>query len=106
MKEVESDEVALNRTSNHTSPQGWKKVGVESRQCPNSNTFLDFSSASSGLSSTQQQQQQGSSWRSSFLDHELPIPYGLVVDSSITIVATPRGQRSGDLFEIALLGPS
>jgi len=107
MKEVESDEVALNRTSNHTSPQGWKKVGVESKQCPNYNTFSDFSSASSGLSSTQQQQQQqGSSWRSSFPDHELPIPYGLVVDSSITIVATPRGQRSGDLFEIALLGPS
>jgi hypothetical protein len=29
-----------------------------------------------------------------------------VVDSSITIVATPRGQRSGDSFDIALLGPS
>ncbi len=109
MKEIESDEVALNRTSNHTLPQGWKKVGVESRQCPNSSTFSDFSSASSGLSSTQQQQQQqqqGSSWRSSSPHHELPIPCGLVVDSSITIVATPGGQRSGDSFEIALLGPS
>jgi hypothetical protein len=104
MKEIESDEAALNRTSNHTSPQGLKKVGVESRQCPNSSTFSDFSSASSGLSSTQQQ--QGSSWRSSSAHHELPIPCGLVVDSSITIVATPGGQRSGDSFEIALLGPS
>jgi hypothetical protein len=107
MKEIDSDEAALHRTSNHTLPQGWKKVGVESRQCPNSSTFSDFSSASSGLSSTQQQQQQqGSSWRSSSPHHELPIPCGLVVDSSITIVATPGGQRSGDLFEIALLGPS
>ncbi|KAH8934907.1 hypothetical protein BDL97_17G004700 [Sphagnum fallax] len=104
MKEIESDKAALNRTSNHTSPQGWKKVGVESRQCPNSSTFSDFSSASSGLSSTQQQ--QGSSWRSSSSHHELPIPCGLVVDSSITIVATPGGQISGDSFEIALLGPS
>jgi hypothetical protein len=44
---------------------------------------------------------------SSSSHHELPIPCGLVVDSSIiTLVATPRGQRSGDLFEIALLGPS
>jgi hypothetical protein len=105
MKEIESDEAALNRTSNHTSPQGWEKVGVESRQCPNSSTFSDFSSASSGLSSTQQQE-QGSLWRSSSSHHELPIPCGLVVDSSITIVATPGGQRSGDSFEIALLGPS
>jgi beta-1,3-galactosyltransferase len=105
MKEIESDEAAFNRTSNHTSPQGWKKVGVESRQCPNSSTFSDFSSASSGLSSTQQQP-QGSSWRSSSSHYELPIPCGLVVDSSITIVATPGGQQSGDSFEIALLGPS
>jgi hypothetical protein len=104
MKEIESDEAALNRTSNHTSLQGWKKVGVESRQCPNSSTFSDFSSASSGLSSTQQQ--QGSTWRSSSPHHELPIPCGLVVDSSITIFATPGGQRSGDSFEITLLGPS
>ncbi len=103
MKEIESDEAALNHTSNHTSPQGWKKVGVESRQCPNSSTFSDFSSASSGLSSTQQ---QGSSGRSSSSHHELPIPCGLAVDSSITIVATPGGQRSGNSFEIALLGPS